>query len=168
MGKFTGRNYTQKQADIKAQVQQLSRRLNQTLAQVPAELQQEFLVAAALDVAGRAMRRAPVDTGHLRESGWVGVNGAKVARGQEDGSLATSGGAPPAAEDRSVARVSFNATTEDGRYSYALIQHEETEFDHPRGGEAKYLERSMAEVADDFQANFATAVARAMKRRGKA
>jgi hypothetical protein len=168
MSKFTGRNYTQKQADIKAQVQQLSRRLNQTLAKVPAELQQEFLVAAALDVAGRAMRRAPVDTGHLRESGWVEVNGAEVARGQEDGSLATSGGAPPAEEGRAVARITFNATTDDGRYSYALIQHEETEFGHPRGGEAKYLERSMAEVADDFQANFATAVARALKRRGKA
>lgn len=168
MGKWSGSNYTQKQINFKHSIEKVSARIRETLGQVPAQLQEEFLVTAAFDVAGRAMRRAPVETGHLRESGWVEVNGVELARGTEDGTLAQSGAKPPVHGSQATAVVGFNATTPDGKYSYALIQHEETEFDHPLGGEAKYLERSVNEVANDFQANLATAVERALRRRGGA
>lgn len=168
MGRRTGATYQQQQVAFQHSIREVSERIRKTLGQVPAQLQEEFLVAAAFDVAGRAMRRAPVETGHLRESGWVEVNGVELARGTEAGELAQNGAKPPVHGSQATAVVGFNATTPDGKYSYALIQHEETEFSHPLGGEAKYLERSVNEVANDFQANLATAVERALKRRGGA
>lgn len=103
----------------------------------------------AFAVAGEAMRRAPVDTGHLRDSGYVTMQDNLIARGS-GGSLQIIGQGTLTGEVL-TAKIGFNATTPDGRYSYALIQHERTDFHHPRGGEAKYLENSMREIAGRYQ-----------------
>jgi len=150
----------QREASFRA----LGRRIEDLLGQLPEEVQRRALMDAGLDILGRAMRRAPVDTGHLRESGWLEVNGVEMARGQEDGSVSQAGAVPPTSQERASARITFNATTEDGRWSYAVIQHERTDFEHPRGGEAKYLERSMDELAQGFQQNLARVVQRLLQR----
>lgn len=150
-----------------ARFRKLSQELQDLLGQVPEEVQQQALMDAGFDVLGRAMRLAPVDTGHLRESGWLEVNGVEMARGQEDGGVARSAGSPPLAQDRATARVTFNATTEDGRWSYAVIQHERTDFKHERGGEAKYLEKAMVRVAYDFRRNLRKVIQRLMQRRAR-
>lgn len=77
---------------------------------------------AGEDLLGEATRRAPVREGTLRGSGEVDVD---VGPG---GVLVT---------------VAFNSI-------YAARQHEETEWEHPKGGEAKYLERALAERADRY------------------
>lgn len=91
----------------------------------------------ALDVQGRAQMKAPVDTGHLRESASTEVerNGGRI-----------------------VATVGFNATAKGGKVSYALVQHERTDYNHPLGGEAKYLEKALNEVAADFEDRLANGV----------
>jgi hypothetical protein len=71
-------------------------------------------------VLGDAIRRAPVETGVLRSSGYV---------------------APPQEEGGStVVEVGFGTV-------YAEVQHEREDFEHPQGGEAKYLEKAVASQA---------------------
>jgi lipoate-protein ligase A len=68
-----------------------------------------------LDLQGKAQQLAPIDEGHLRGSAnnKVVVNRGKV-----------------------VGTVRFNER-------YALIQHEDLSFNHPKGGQAKYLEEPL-------------------------
>ena len=150
-----------------ARFRELGQRIEDLFAKVPEEVQKQAFMDAAFDVLGRAMRRAPIDTGHLRESGWLEMNGVEMARGQEDGSVSRAAAVPPVADTRATARITFNATTEDGRWSYAVIQHERTDFRHERGGQAKYLESAMDDVARDFQRNLARVIQRLMQRRAR-
>lgn len=69
-----------------------------------------------LDLLGKAVNLAPVDTGDLRGSG--------KAEFSDDGKSGT---------------VSFNTP-------YAIRQHEELDYNHPQGGQARYL-------AAPFEAN---------------
>ncbi len=113
------------------------------------------------DLLGRAMRDAPVDEGTLRASGHaaVYVNGRAVARrgfrevGAEPvespehfemraGRAIHEGGLG----DAVVGEVGFNTP-------YALVQHERLDFNHPKGGKAKYLEDNLKEQADRYQGN---------------
>jgi len=73
--------------------------------------------ACALDLAGKSAKLAPVDTGDLRNN-----CNARL----------------------SVSPFSVKATV---GYSlpYALRQHEELEYNHPMGGEAKFLEKPFEE-----------------------
>lgn len=71
-------------------------------------------------VLGDAIRRAPVETGVLRSSGYV-------APPQEEGGHA-------------VVEVGFGT-------AYAEVQHDREDFEHPQGGEAKYLEKAVASQA---------------------
>lgn len=72
-------------------------------------------------VLGEAQRRAPVEEGTLRASGELEVDVDHAA-------------------GRVTAELSFNQI-------YAARQHEETEWEHPLAGEAKYLERPLQESA---------------------
>ena len=81
------------------------RRLAET---VPDALEEE-MSDIAIDLAGGAERRAPIEHGDLR--GDIG-RPRKIEKGWEIGSS----------------------------LPYALVQHEHTEFKHPRGGQAKFLE----------------------------
>lgn len=78
---------------------------------------QKALKTIAADLKGKAVRLAPVETGDLRGSAWYKVK--KVGGGYE----ATVGFTEP----------------------YALIQHERLDFNHPKGGQAKYLEAPFTE-----------------------
>lgn len=74
------------------------------------------LYQMGVEVQAEAVRRAPVETGILRTSGYV---------------------APPEQEDGEPSvEVGFGTV-------YAAVQHEGVDFEHPRGGEAKYLENAV-------------------------
>ena len=108
------------------------------------------------DLLGRAMRDAPVDEGTLRGSGTATIyaNGRAVAR-RGFREVAGQPEAPQMVErkvvegglgDAVVGEVGFNTP-------YALVQHERLDFNHPKGGKAKYLESNLTEHADRYQAN---------------
>ena len=76
-----------------------------------------------LDIGSRAADRAPVETGALR--------------GSMEHSVTVEG-------DEIVGEIRFTE-------KYAASQHEHLEYKHPQGGEAKYLERSAIEKADEVR-----------------
>lgn len=85
---------------------------------------------AALDLLGRAVRDAPIDTGDLRGSGSVTFNGRVIARGDPSGSARVTDKAR--ASDNPTAVVGFDVP-------YAFKQDQDRELRHPRGGKAGYL-----------------------------
>lgn len=119
----------------------------------------EALKVAGEDLLGESQRRAPVELGELRGSASLTyiVNGDRYEAGAV-GYPPTMAGAASAyqrAEARAVelaragtlrtidVEVAFNRV-------YAARQHEETTWHHPLGGEAKYLERPLAERAGRY------------------
>ena len=117
------------------------------------------------DLLGRAMRDAPVDEGTLRASGHAAVyaNGKAVARrgfreveGQPEAPEMTRRVIEGGAGDAVVGEVGFNTP-------YALAQHERLDFNHPKGGKAKYLEDNLKDHADHYQDNLADHLRGALK-----
>lgn len=116
-----------------------------------------------------AVRRAPVREGHLRRSGHISIDGARVAFGQPDGSIIDefTYDAPPQAAEETTLEIGFTVegggTGKEGDVNtYAFVQHEHTEFDHPStvtlstgqtvlGGEAKFLETAIEDTAPDWR-----------------
>ena len=90
----------------------------------------EGLKDALLYVATESQNKAPVDTGDLRGSVLVEMDNTVIAKGNESGGITITGNAP---ENSTKGSVSYNTP-------YAANQHEHTEYDHPLGGQAKYLE----------------------------
>jgi len=118
------------------------------------------------DLLGRAMRDAPVDEGTLRASGSAEVyaNGRAVAR-RGFREVADQPEAPEMVErkvvegglgDAVVGEVGFNTP-------YALVQHERLDFNHPKGGKAKYLESNLTQQADRYQGNLSDHLREALK-----
>jgi len=118
------------------------------------------------DLLGRSMRDAPVDEGTLRASGTAEVyaNGHAVAR-RGFREVADQPEAPemvsrPVQEgglgDAVVGEVGFNTP-------YALTQHERLDFNHPKGGKAKYLESNLTQQADRYQDNLSDHLREALK-----
>lgn len=106
------------------------------------------------DLAGKAARLAPVEEGTLRASAAVVliVNGSRF---EGAGALvAAQATASALAAERQAytvnVEVSFNTI-------YAARQHEETEWEHPLGGQAKYLEQPLRENVDRYMRIVATA-----------
>lgn len=93
------------------------------------------LADAALYILGEAVERAPVDTGNLRGSGYVELDGQRIARGTKGGDCVVTGSVPGEATH---AKIGFDAP-------YAADQHEQVHLNHPRGGRAKYLESVLVE-----------------------
>ena len=83
-----------------------------------------------LDLRGKAQRMAPVDRGVLRGSASSSVSGTGT---------------------KITGEVGFG---ED----YALEQHENLFFNHPKGGQAKYLEKPLMENATNYKQHIADAV----------
>jgi hypothetical protein len=83
----------------------------------------EAVNEVALDLIGKAKERAPLDTGDLRGSGFVNNGGT-------NGQIYK-------------AKVGFSEP-------YALEQHENLQYQHPRGGEAKYLENPLKENEERY------------------
>ena len=57
--------------------------------------------------------------------------------------------------DRIEGRVAYNTV-------YAARQHEETTWEHPRGGQAKYLEEPLRAMVPEFESRLAAAMRRAL------
>lgn len=87
--------------------------------------------AAALDLQGRAQKLAPIEEGTLRAS--ATTERMEVPNGADY-------------------EVSFNTP-------YAARQHEELEWQHPLGGQAKYLQQPLLEQAGRYEQIIAAAVA---------
>ena len=83
-----------------------------------------------------AIDETPIDTGTLRRSGTVTVGAlpdvAQVYEAAESGRDMKDAFPDPVGKEKAV-YISFNTP-------YARRQHEELDYEHPRGGKAKYLE----------------------------
>ncbi len=93
---------------------------------------------------GDAQRRAPVEEGTLRGSAELAlvVNGSRFAGGGMEAQATAAALAATAAGRRVnvTAEITFNTV-------YAARQHEELDWKHPKGGEAKYLQKAIQENA---------------------
>ena len=96
------------------------------------------LANALLYIATESQQRAPVDTGDLRGSVEVKIDGEQYAHGEKSGGVTITSTLPDTA---TKGEVSYNT-------KYAANQHEHTEYDHPKGGQAKYLESVLVEEKD--------------------
>jgi hypothetical protein len=118
------------------------------------------------DLLGRSMRDAPVDEGTLRASGSAQVyaNGRavarrgfrKVAKQPESPEMVSRPVQEGGLGDAVVGEVGFNTP-------YALTQHERLDFNHPKGGKAKYLQDNLETQADRYQDNLADHLREALK-----
>ncbi len=83
-----------------------------------------------------AIDETPIDTGTLRRSGTVTVgalpDGAQVYKAAEAGTEMKDAFSDPVGKEKAV-YISFSTP-------YSRRQHEELDYEHPRGGKAKYLE----------------------------
>jgi hypothetical protein len=95
----------------------------------------DTLWKTTLDLQGEAQRIAPVDKGDLRGSGYSTV--------EEE-------------ENEIIGEVGFTEP-------YALEQHENLYFTHPKGGQAKYLEGPFNEKKKKYEASIMKAVERGIK-----
>lgn len=93
---------------------------------------EEAVRAIAEDLLGRSQLDAPIETGHLRGSG-----ASEIDR----------------RHDGVDARVSFSTP-------YAAKQHEELDYEHPRGGKAKYLEDNFKSMMPRYEPAIAANVRR--------
>ena len=96
------------------------------------------LADGLLYTAEESQQRAPVETGDLRGSVLVEIDGEEYAKGAENGGVNVVGTLP---EKATKGSVSYNT-------SYAATQHEQIHYDHPNGGQAKYLESVLVENQD--------------------
>lgn len=108
----------------------LNTQLNAAIKRNPVETARRVR-ACLVDLAGESARRAPVDAGDLRNDCTAKLGTDTVfSNGHE--------GAQGRANLSSFGEVSYGLP-------YALRQHEDLANNHPRGGEAKYLERPFGE-----------------------
>ncbi len=95
----------------------------------------EGLAHALMFVAAESQQRAPMDTGDLRGSVQVSVDDALYAKCNSESGISPNN---TPIERATVGTVSYNTP-------YAAAQHEHIEYDHPKGGQAKYLESVLVE-----------------------
>ena len=98
----------------------------------------------AVDVASQGSDRAPIETGDLRAN-ISAEAGYKL--------------------DEALGRLT---TTVVAARPYAFIQHEHEEFNHPRGGETKYLTRPFQERLPRYQAALQETLVEALRAAGRA
>lgn len=132
------------------------------------------VMESALDCLGRAMDRAPIESGDLRSSGYANLDGVTLQSGsavQDDLVLRSE-----RREQEANAVVGF-------ALPYAHKQHEDLSLSHDRtdgyriksgknagqtvnmvaGGQAKYLDSVVMENADKWAANIGNAVKKAVE-----
>ena len=109
----------------------------------------------ALDLLGEAVNEAPVKEGTLRGSGSAHVSGRRIATGADMGAGAADATPVEGGADTGEfeAAVVFNTL-------YAAYQHENVEFNHPKGGKAKYLSDPFERNTPQYQRKLAEAIAR--------
>lgn len=94
------------------------------------------LAKAAEHVLGQSQQLVPVETGELLRSAVASVD-----------------------RDTLRAAVSYGV---NGAEAYAVLQHERLDYDHPRGGQAKYLEQPINRESDTIAALVAAEIRRAL------
>lgn len=115
------------------------------------------------DLLGRAMHDAPIDEGNLRGSGSARVNRGEVVvsemQADEDGkTIHVIKQVGQGADPLGLVDLRGNAIIEGEvgfNMPYAAVQHEHTEYNHPRGGKAKYLEDNLKEMSGKYAKNLA-------------
>jgi hypothetical protein len=128
--------------------------LQQFINEVPAATT-KGLIDATNHIFAKAVEYAPIDKGPLRESGYTVIGGANspdgqmIAYGTEDGGIVAIHGGDTAGADTAV-------TIFDEKY--AAAQHEHTEYNHPKGGRAKYLEAAALDAGDGALLAMANAI----------
>jgi hypothetical protein len=115
------------------------------------------VTACTLDLAGESAKRAPIETGGLRNDCHAQVNGSTVFSKRKRVGTSVS----PSSD--SVGEVAYSLP-------YALRQHEDLSLRHSGpehgdvdGGEAKYLERPFEERKARYIQRFAKIVERSLK-----
>lgn len=111
------------------------------------------LADAAAYVLSEAAERAPVETGDLRGSGYVNLDGTQFAKYDQPTitkAEAKQGKKPPPGKLITEDTVADNVIRAEIGFDtpYAAQQHEQIYYDHPRGGQAKYLESVLVEESD--------------------
>ncbi len=121
---------------------------------------QRAVTDVAIDILSRSVERAPIEFGDLRGSGYAEINDATVAMGVEGTSFPAEGEkrakapaagdieilGPPGEPDGNVIRGEVGYTA-----PHAFVQHEHTEFNHPIGGQAKFLESIIVENVERYR-----------------
>ena len=121
------------------------------------------------DVLADSVPLAPVDEGPLRESGHVAVNNVRYVVGNKDGSLTERVSYDPTPDAKTVDfaigyTVEAGGTGREGDVNrYAIVQHEHVEFDHPNGGQAKFLEMPLRVHRTKWKKRIADRVKRDIK-----
>jgi len=112
----------------------VERNLNEAIEEIKGDVS-EGVQDVGLDLLSESVKLAPVMTGTLRGSGYVEFNNQQIAEGTEMGTIIKN---PLIIEaiDNPSAEIGFGE-------EYAVKQHEEVEYNHPKGGQAKYLEEPM-------------------------
>jgi hypothetical protein len=129
-------------------IDKVARNINRQLEKMK-EVSIEGLEEVGLDLLGKAVRQAPVDTGDLRGSGSVSFGGNVIAQGTKEGGVVATGKAGRSAKPEVT--VGFSVP-------YAHRQHEDLEYHHPRGGKAKYLEDPLKQNAKQYVRHIAEKV----------
>ncbi|MDE5946337.1 MAG: hypothetical protein K2G63_03375 [Oscillospiraceae bacterium] len=113
--------------NIKIDSKALEKQLQDSIKRNP-KVTANKIKAIALDLAERSALLAPVKTGDLRNNCNADINGVTIFENQ----TAISVNILPTL--KAVAEVGYSLP-------YALRQHEELTFNHPKGGQAKFLEK---------------------------
>lgn len=138
-------------SDFNSAMAAIQKRLHVKVDQVNEEVTQA-VADCALDCLDRSIQRTPIESGDLRNSANVEVNGGVYAKGQKEGGVQVVGTITPAPVI--VAKVGYYLP-------YARRQHEDLSYRHDRtdgyvradgttvnmiaGGQAKYLESVVVE-----------------------
>lgn len=109
-----------------------------------------------LDLLGKSVRDAPIDTGDLRGSGSLQIDNSNIANGNKDGSITVTGAVNDMETSSINGLIGFSEV-------YAVRQHEHEEYKHPKGGQAKYLEQPFRENEQKYIKHIAEAVKGALK-----
>lgn len=139
----------------------------------------EAMVENVNDLLGRGMELAPIKTGHLRGTGSARVNGPtinKIVRSKDPvtGKAMIDSSGLPVQEMKSVGdgpgigMIDINGGYIQGQVAftapYAAVQHENLAYRHPRGGQAKYLEKPLKDNSLAYADNMARHAEKVLKK----
>jgi len=105
----------------------------------------------ALDLQGKAQRLAPKETGHLRESAYTKFEGEGTNKISATVGFNATVESRAAGKSKKKRMAKLKEIVESGAeaVSYAIIQHERTDFHHT-DGQAKFLETPFKENRDKY------------------
>lgn len=165
-------------------INEITKKINQAVAQLK-KSSSKGLKDAAVHIANEAIKRTPIESGDLRNSVYVDLDGKRIASGQEEvrqqlsGQTNVAGISADVGESHKMAEIGFSS-------KYAAKQHEDLSLRHDRtdgytvpeinvrtgkpnkhagktvnkipGGQAKFLESVLVEDQDRILRHIADAV----------